>query len=252
MKEDVPRGSEFVGKKRSLFPELTKVPVAKPPEKPEAETPEPKAEDSTYTEHFNLSSRFDAPKTIQVPEPAQETPELEPVTPVETKAKTSKSGKKITLIIAAILLLLAAVGSYYIFHSKAKKTNSDTATKSAAKAPVTIPVYTPQKLPAGYTYNNDQKTVGTNVFSMSVTGPKKELFYITQQAPPVNNDFTPFNLQLTDPKTFTAPIGSITTGSKKSSFIVSIATVKNTWIIINSPNTGAQSVIQPVIDSLSL
>lgn len=207
---------------------------------------EPKIVDDQDLDTYVVPAKTPAPTIVQKDQVIE-----------ATTQGVKKRNVKSLLIIAAVIVGLMASG-YLLLRIKNHSTNvaqtpPSTSTKPAATQPsVTIPLYIPTNLPKGYTYNNDKKTMSPNVFSMSVTGPHKEYFYITQQTPPVNNDYTPFNKQLTDPRNYDAAIGKVTTGSTKNSFIVSINTVKNTWVIINSPNTGAENIIKPVIDSLSL
>ena len=274
VKQNEADGKHSSNSRGTLFPDLAPygkirpMPRPKPPEEPELN--EKKAtvpiDRSAYEKRFQLSEKFlktivAANQNIDPIVKADPAPNFnsEREAKADTEVYDSAAKKRIrlpTLIVVLVLVICGlGAGSYLLFRAKAKAHKSSagkSAVFSTAPAVATIPIYLPTNLPAGYAYNNDKKTVSPNVYSMSVTGPHKEYFYITEQTPPINNDFTPFDKQLTDPRSYVTPLGKITTGSTKSSFIVSIRTVKNTWVIINSPNTGSQIIIKPVIDSLIL
>lgn len=237
-----------------LFPDLAPYGKALPPVilKPKIQIKKPKP--LTARQPNVTAQPLHIAATPKETKPAQQLPiEAEPQV-LNTTTKLKKSRKKLYMIIAATLMTLVLGYIIVILLNKkpAAGPASISTTNLAVSTNIKIPFYYPKSLPVGYKYNNDKKTISPNVYSISVTGPNKEYFYITEQAPPINKDYTPFNIQLADPRSFDSPLGKVTTGSKKNSFIVSIDTIHNSWIIINSPNTGNQSIIQPVIDSLSL
>jgi hypothetical protein len=231
--------------KHSLFPELNPMP-AQPKKKTLVEDDEP----------------FIDPRAKAPQQPVQE----EIATPIEevTASKTSLAipkirsnvGKyKIPIIVCVILLLCTATASILFSRSKDKpKTTTGSKDTSTAK-PVsdnTIALYSAKNLPTGYKDNNDGKYLKTDVYYISITGPKEQIYYITQQLIPANFDFTAFNKKFLNPDTFTTGIGTAIAGPVGSIMLGSIRSNKNTWIIINAPANSTLANLESVMRSLSL
>ena len=263
--QDEVKNTKDVVPKGSLFPDLAPYGIIRPPTpviiegEPAPSKPLPPRQLSISERPLKVRSEMPQRDAMMRAHVESVPSDVQDVAPEARAPMVKKTNLMIPLIIGSLVILCGLlVGIFLIVRAKnqsiksSETLTSTTAKQNSAQTLVIIPIYIPSNLPKGYTFNNDKKTVSQNVFSMSVTGPNKEYFYITQQTPPVNNDYTPFNKQLTDPRSYEAPIGKVTTGATKNSFIVSISTVKNTWVIINSPNTGAESIIKPLIDSLSL
>lgn len=157
------------------------------------------------------------------------------------------SRQKPLLILVAAVIVFAAVVYLRPGH---KPLPAAGAAALAAGRLVSIPVYYPQNLPAGYSYNNDAKTIKTNILYFSVSGPGKQTFYITQQPIPSNFDFSAFNKKFLSPDSFSTDAGSAIAGPIGASLVGSVQTDKNTWIIINSAGTNSQTELETVIRSL--
>jgi hypothetical protein len=151
-------------------------------------------------------------------------------------------------VIAAVVLGIAVIGGYFLLH-RPTPVVTDPAAQAAARL-VSIPVYYPQNLPAGYTYNNDAKTIQANILYFSITGPGNQTFYVTQQSIPPNFDFSTFNEKFLNPDNFSSDAGSVIAGPVGGNLIGSVQTDKNTWIIINSPGTNSQTELETVVRSL--
>lgn len=163
------------------------------------------------------------------------------------------SKKLIRLTVIAISVILLGLGGYYLWSSTQKEPAKKTSSLVPADGkPVSITLYQPKNLPSGYIFNADAKTIKENVLYFSVTGPKKEMYYITQQPIPANFDFTTFNKKFLNPDTFTTPSGTATVGPVGAINLGSIRTSKNTWIIINASETATTAGVETVARSFEL
>jgi len=150
--------------------------------------------------------------------------------------------------IVIVVVVLTVVG-YFLFKPSHKPNPSTALGQSIAKL-VSIPAYYPQNLPAGYTYNNDARTIKANVLYFSVTGPGSQAFYVTQQPVPASFDFVGFDKKFLNPENFSTDAGSSIAGPVGANLIGSILTNKNTWIIINSQGTNSLTELETVVRSL--
>lgn len=167
------------------------------------------------------------------------------------RIKSSKRAALLTLLSAVTVGL--GVSGYVNF--KTNSTKLDIARNTIVQPTdqrISIPVYYPQNLPNGYSYNSDAKVLETNVFYFSVTGPHKQLFYITQQSIPVSFDFVNFNKKFLTPVSFNADAGAVTAGQVGMNTIGSIKTNKNTWILINSATADSLTQLETIARSLKL
>jgi len=166
---------------------------------------------------------------------------------------TSQVFKKKTLPALVILVaLVLAGGGYAYFKPSHPKQGKPGAYGQQISQQVSIPLYYPQNLPGGYSYNNDAKVIKANVLYISVTGPGQQSFYITQQAVPASFDFVAFNKKFLNPDSFSADSGTVTAGQVGANLIGSVRTDKNTWIIINAPSTSSLTEMETVIRSFEL
>lgn len=117
---------------------------------------------------------------------------------------------------------------------------------------VSIPVYYPRNLPAGYSYNGNARALKSDILYFSVTGPGQQVFHITQQPIPPSFDFTAFDKKFLNPATFNSDAGSAIAGQAGANLIGSVQTNKNTWIIINSVASNSPTELEVVIRSLEL
>ncbi|GEM_PF-3312690 len=181
-------------------------------------------------------------------------PEVAPVAPsTHTPRHTSRAAninkRTIFAIIAIIIAIAAIAGGYSVLKPKHTKSGATPTFTLPAGQQVSIPLYYPQNLPSGYTYNNDAKVIRPNVLYISVTGPGNQVFYVTQQTIPANFDFVGFGKKFTSPDNFTSDAGSAMAGQVGANLIGSIQTNKNTWIIINSPATNSLTELEIIARS---
>jgi hypothetical protein len=151
------------------------------------------------------------------------------------------------LIIIGVLGL--AAGSYAYFKPKHAQPGKPGVLAASNGRQVSIPVYYPRNLPGGYTYNNDPKVLKANVLYFSVSGPGKQMFYVTQQPIPATFDFTAFNKKFLNPDNFSTGSGTVTAGQVGANMLASIRTDKNTWIIVNSSGTTPLTELEAVARS---
>lgn len=156
-----------------------------------------------------------------------------------------KRPKRAALTVLVIIVVLGIGGAGYAYfkpnHAKPAKTGLF---GQSIRQQVSIPLYYPQNLPGGYSYNNDARTIKANVLYLSVTGPGKQVFYITQQAVPASFDFVGFDKKFLNPDNFSTDAGSAIAGQVGANLIGSIQTNKNTWIIINSAGTNSLTELE--------
>ena len=183
-----------------------------------------------------------------------DTPAQPTFTPVIKKTKQRRNIARKQMFIAAGFLLAAllGLGGYFIIY--AEKDTKEPVQLFAVKegSQLTIPVYFPKNLPPGYTYNKDASTIKKNVYYFTVTAPKDIKLYITQQPIPEQFDFVSFNKKFLTPDKFDSSAGSVVAGQVGSSFIGSIVTKKNTWILINSTSPNTLNQVEAVARSLEL
>jgi len=163
-----------------------------------------------------------------------------------------KPSRKVLFLILIIIGMIGLVAGGFDYFKSGTTIHSDlSAFGQPIDARLSIPVYFPQNLPAGYVYNKDSKVLKTNVFYYSVTGPRSRLFHVTQQPIPESFDFAVFNKKLLTPDTFNAISGTVTAGEVGVNTIGSIKTNKNTWIIINSSAPNSVTQLETVARSLA-
>ncbi len=168
------------------------------------------------------------------------------------KKTTRRSYRTPLLIIAAITTLSATglLGYHFIFNkNNPEKLQSN---QSNSDSDYTIAFYTPKNLPKEYTYNNDVQLLKKDVYYYTVNGPNDTVFHVTQQLIPEGFDFTAFNKKFLSPDTFSSEAGTTTIGQAGSTFLASIRTNKNTWIIVNAPTITSPTVLEAVSRSLAL
>ncbi|CAN5327829.1 hypothetical protein BH10PAT3_BH10PAT3_4350 [soil metagenome] len=281
---NITKNNDLIGRKKSLFPELSTHTVYIPPPKSEPEVePAPKPLAQIFDPRTQLSSQFDQP----VPDVPQKTTEPvlghEPTldvplvhdplqSPIQTddvhntRAEASKTldkestaddqpaphrSHKVTYMSAALVVAISALGVGGYLLLRPKDTPVVPAQKQVAVSSK-IAVYRPTGLPTGYTYNNDLKETQANVFTYTVSGPNKQMFYVTQQAAPSSSDFVNFNKRISNPVTLDTEAGTTIAGKAGVTFISSTTTPKNTWIIINAPASTTVDSVQAVVRSLAL
>src|ERR1700689_2541018 len=122
----------------------------------------------------NQPTRRPAPAAMPAAPPPIRSEDL---TPAPAPTVTAKRFKKLALpaVITIVVLGLAAAGYAYFRPSHAP--NKTTTLGQSISKLVSIPAYYPQNLPAGYSYNNDARTIKANVLYFSVTGPNNKTFF---------------------------------------------------------------------------
>jgi len=151
-----------------------------------------------------------------------------------------------------VIAVLGLAGAGYAYFRPSHPPKKSTPLGQSISQLVSIPAYYPQNLPSGYSYNNDARTIKTNVLYLSVTGPGKQTFYITQQSVPASFDFVGFDKKFLNPDNFSSDAGSAIAGQVGANLIGSIQTNKNTWIIINSAGTNSLTELETVARSFEL
>lgn len=174
-------------------------------------------------------------------------PATQPTTAITISTSQLKRGALV--LTACVALVVVAAAAETVFKPKHAQSANNPRAQSVASL-VSIPVYYPQDLPKGYSYNNDAKVLKTNVLYFSVTGPGKQKFFITQEPIPSNFDFTAFNKKFLNPDTFSCDAGSALVGQAGANMIGSVQTNKNTWVIVNSGSTTPQTELETVIRAL--
>jgi len=192
------------------------------------------------------------PVARAVPVPAAAAPAAKPV----ADSASSKSSWKMVIIGVSLLVLASLAGggvfwwrSQHKGHTLAATTNPLAQQLSSL---VSIPVYAPLNLPAGYTYNDDAKAVKSTIMYFSVTGPGNQKFYISEQPIPPNFNFEGFAKKYLNPSNFSSDAGNGAAGTLANQLVGSIQTNKNTWIIINSPASNSLTELETVARSLEL
>jgi hypothetical protein len=153
-------------------------------------------------------------------------------------------------LLAVVVVGLAGGAVYLRFWQSASA--QPNAVRQLHEQGVSIAIYYPQQLPAGYTYNNDAKMVKSTIFYFSVTGPNRQLFYVSQQPVPSNFDFDGFSKKFLNPDSFSTDAGSAVVGQAGASLVGSIRTNKNTWILINTAAVNSLSQLEVIARSLEL
>lgn len=244
--ESEPKKPEFIRQ-----PNITERPlnVGVEPSEPESEP-----EVVQMADNYELPPE---PKEENAPAPDDTIP-VEPVAQEPTKRPRKlhfKFGQKFIILGAALLAVVLIVLVLLTKRSESKKTDNQVAgssTSSASAPTTTIAVYYPKNLPKGFSYDNNLQTLKTDVYYFSVTGPKKEVYYITQQPLAPSFDFASFNKKMSSPDTFTTDAGTATAGSIGTNMLASLRTNKNTWVIINTAPTVKLTELESVARSLSL
>lgn len=275
--------SKQSGDGESLFPDLAPYGQAKPlpelpvkkvesePKKPEfirqpniterplnvgVESSEPESEPEVVqmADNYELPPE---PKEENAPAPDDTIP-VEPVAQEPTKRPRKlhfKFGLKSITLGAAILAVVLIVLVLLTKRGESKKTDNQVAgssTSSSSASTTTIAVYYPKNLPKGFSYDNNLQTLKTDVYFYSILGQGQEQFYITQQQIPSEFDFNAFTKKFLEQDKFSSTAGDVLAGKVGDSYIASIRTKKNTWIIINSSPQSKLSSIETIARSLDL
>jgi len=162
-----------------------------------------------------------------------------PVAKKRRKSKAKSVVKPLLLTAGSLaILVLVAVGVLQVWHKLQDRRSASKVAGASTAAETTIPLYAPKNLPTGYTFNNDEKWLKSNVDYFSITGPDKQMYFVTQQPVPENFDFVAFGKKFTEPDRMNVGAGDLTAGQVGANTIGSLLTDKATWIIINAQSTG--------------
>ncbi len=169
-----------------------------------------------------------APQPEFEPAPRPTTAELIAQHERETAAKPT--GRR-NLVLAVVGLLIVGLGAF-LFTSHPAKTHAGPFPAAISPAQITIPVYYPANLPAGYKVTG-YKVVKQDILNYAVTTKNNDNFYVDIQAIPAGYDFGVFDKRFINPTSLTTNIGTATVGQMNNQLIGSIHTAKS-WILINS------------------
>jgi hypothetical protein len=169
----------------------------------------------------------------------------------QPKRNSRRQSSKTLITVIVLLLIVAGAGAagYYKFYKKQTPTASAYFPSSIASQ-VSIALYYPINLPAGYKVNNDYKILQQNVVYYSIKDPAANRYAVTIQPLPANFDFNQFKGKFLKPDEFSTSIGSALVGTAGANLIASIRTNDNDWIIINATNTTTQSQLETIVRSL--
>jgi hypothetical protein len=198
------------------------------------------------------------PSELETPPPAPvESPIAEPVKKPKLRKQKRAKRKKRSLgkifVIFGVILVIILVGLVGWFVVKPRyiqtKNNQATAAGTATFSGINFPIYYPSNLPPGYTFNNDAKVIQENVLYYSITDPSGNKFYVTLQKLPPAFNFAAFNDKFLKPDQYTTAVGSVIAGQVGSSYIGSIQTSSNVWIIINSETKNSLPQLEAITRS---
>jgi hypothetical protein len=164
----------------------------------------------------------------------------------EQATRKDSGGRRNLLLAIAGLIIIVAVAIIFVHRAPAKPTGPFPA--SITSAQITIPVYYPKNLPAGFEVSGS-KVVKQDNLRYVVTSPNKDNFYVNIQPIPSGYDFSAFDERFTDPTTYQTTIGTATTGLMNNELICSIHTAKS-WILINSTATKATADMSTIAKAL--
>jgi hypothetical protein len=163
--------------------------------------------------------------------------------------KKSRGWLRLVVVSAVMLTVVGGTIGYKYYSSSHKKTHYFPS--YITKAQVTVPVYFPITLPAGYKVG-DYKIIRKNIFSYSVANSKGEKFYVTTQPMVSAFNFESFKNKFVNPDEYSTPIGSVLVGVAGADLIGSIQTNQNTWVILNSKAVGSINDMETITRSLRL
>lgn len=169
-----------------------------------------------------------AAQTPPKPQPAPTTAEL--IARHEQESKPKPSWRRYLVPVIAGLIVIIAAALLFAHRGTAKNAGPFPASITASQ--ITIPVYLPKNLPAGFKISG-YKAVKQDVLNYVVTNQNNDSFYVNIQAIPAGYDFNAFNKRFTGPVTYPVDIGTATAGLMNKQLICSIKTDKS-WVLINT------------------
>ena len=155
------------------------------------------------------------------------------------KQAPKKSRTKRWLMLAGLIVLLTlAAGGWFLWTKRQTKQAAQPVANqsyfpSGIGSQMTIPVYYPVNLPAGFSVASFA-VIKQNVLFYSVTNKAGDKFNVTIQPLPSTFDFVGFQKKFFQPDQYQTPIGSNLVGVAGTTLIGSIQTTKNVWILLNS------------------
>ncbi|HET6864010.1 MAG TPA: hypothetical protein VFH37_02330 [Candidatus Saccharimonadales bacterium] len=200
-------------------------------------------------------STYPAPSVPAQPEPpapARPAPTTAELIARHERETSPQANTKRNLVIAVVGLVIVMAVALVFAHRAPAKSNGPLPPNITASQ-VTIPVYSPKNLPAGFKVSG-YKVVKQDVLNYVVTNSNNDSFYVNIQPIPAGYDFNSFNKRFTSPNTYPTPIGSATSGIMNNQLICSIVTSKS-WVMINTAavkDTADMSTIAKALQLISI
>lgn len=180
----------------------------------------------------NQPAPMHAPVAPAAPQPAAHAaPTTAELIARHERETTPATNTKRNLILAVAGLVAVVAGALLLAH-RAPAKSSGLLPSSITASQITIPIYYPKGLPAGFKVSG-YKVVKQDVLNYVVTNSNNDSFYVNIQPAPAGYDFNAFNKRFTTPYSLTTTIGTATTGIINNQLICSIVTSKS-WLMINT------------------
>lgn len=171
------------------------------------------------------------PAQPQQPAPVQPAPTTAELIARHERETSPQSNTKRNLVLAVAGLIIVIAGALLFAHHAPAKSHSLFPSNISASQ-VTIPVYWPKNLPAGFKVSG-YKVVKQDVLNYVVTNSNNDSFYVNIQPIPAGYDFGAFDKRFSAPATYYVSIGTAMAGLMNKQLICSIQTAKS-WVLINT------------------
>lgn len=188
------------------------------------------------------------------PSPAQPSaqPQATPKPGTKKTGPTLPKSKKITVVLATVLLLIIGGALFAVHNSGASKVNASSKTALKPLTPPDFTVYYPQPLPDGLSTVKGTVTYSKNSFTYIISQNGKKAFFVYEQPSTTDPGFKSLQTSLTNVKPITLSIGKGVAGTLNTGTITAVTTDKNTNLIINCINTICSTVPEDILSNMQL
>lgn len=214
-----PQASQRPAPVTDLRPAAQQAVAAQPPNHPR-----PQFAQSTYPAPS-------VPAQPEPPAPAKPAPTTAELIARHERETSPQANTKRNLVLAVVGLVIVMAVALLFTHRAPAKSNGPLPPNITASQ-VTIPVYSPKSLPAGFKVSG-YKVVKQDVLNYVVTNSNNDSFYVNIQPIPAGYDFVAFDKRFSAPATYSVSIGTAMAGLMNKQLICSIQTAKS-WVLINT------------------
>jgi hypothetical protein len=180
---------------------------------------------------------------------------LEDIARQLSKKQVKKSGKKKSIIVVTITLILIGLISFYVFKYITSSSTLPYPISKQTAGLLGYDIYYPDQklLPSGYKLDKNSFYDSDQAIIYKVTYGNNQTIVFSDQTKPTESQIQYFYSQKIPLHTsFTTPVGTAVLGAINGKAVVSLPTNSNSWLLINAPSDINQNDLKKVILSIKL